>query len=108
VENIGNLIPFFAILLGISIPITAIRLKHKEKLEQIRMASGGNNNGVRDSAHIAQQDAKIELLEDRLVVLERIVTDRSYELAHQIEALRDNVGVPLGLDRQPATSNKEH
>lgn len=101
-ENIGNLIPFFAILLGISIPITAIKLKHKEKLEQIRMASGGNN----DSARIAQQDAKIEVLEDRLAVLERIVTDRSYDLAHQIEALRDSSGVALPQTRATAGNFK--
>lgn len=29
-------------------------------------------------------------IEQRLQVLERIVTDRGYDVAHQIEALRDN------------------
>lgn len=32
---------------------------------------------------------RLEASEDRLAVLERIVTDRSYDLASQIEALRD-------------------
>ena len=32
---------------------------------------------------------RLEASEDRLAVLERIVTDRSYHLAGQIEALRD-------------------
>jgi hypothetical protein len=43
-------------------------------------------------------------LEDRVRVLERIVTDKGYDVATQIEALRDqrNVeehssGVPLGI-----------
>lgn len=101
-ENIGNLIPFFAILLGISIPITAIKSKHKEKLEQIRLAAGGDTG----SARIAQQDAKIEMLEDRLAVLERIVTDRSYDLAHQIEALRDSNGIALPQPRETAGNLK--
>jgi len=40
-------------------------------------------------------------------VLERIVTDRGYDIATQIEALRDQrrvddegAGVPLGLDKK--------
>ena len=43
-------------------------------------------------------------LEDRVQVLERIVTDRGYDIATQIEALRDTravvdeAGVPLGLE----------
>ncbi|OJW69853.1 MAG: hypothetical protein BGO57_09860 [Sphingomonadales bacterium 63-6] len=32
---------------------------------------------------------RLEASEDRLAVLERIVTDRSYNLANEIEALRD-------------------
>jgi hypothetical protein len=96
----GVLIPIVAIMMGISIPITAIKLKHREKIEQMRLAAGGNGNF--DSARAAQQDAKIELLEDRIAVLERIVTDRGYGLASEIEALRDartDNGVPLEMGR---------
>jgi hypothetical protein len=32
---------------------------------------------------------QVETMQDRLIVLERIVTDRGYGLAHEIEALRD-------------------
>ena len=32
---------------------------------------------------------RVEKLEDRLIVLEKIVTDGSYNLANEIEALRD-------------------
>lgn len=95
----GILIPLAGIVMGISIPLTAIKLKHREKIEQMRLAAGGNH----DSARAAQQDAKIELLEDRIAVLERIVTDRGYDLASQIEALRDartDNGVPLEMGRQ--------
>jgi hypothetical protein len=32
---------------------------------------------------------QVETMQDRLIVLEKIVTDRGYTLAHEIEALRD-------------------
>jgi hypothetical protein len=32
---------------------------------------------------------QVETMQDRLIVLEKIVTDRGYSLAHEIEALRD-------------------
>jgi len=47
---------------------------------------------------------KIDAMQDRLVVLEKIVTDRGYTLAQEIEALRDvrtadqGAGVPLGIE----------
>lgn len=44
---------------------------------------------------------KVDAMQDRLVVLEKIVTDRGYSLAAEIEALRDDSGVPL------APANKE-
>jgi hypothetical protein len=37
----------------------------------------------------APADDRAELLEDRVRVLERIATDRGQDIAHQIEALRD-------------------
>ena len=58
----------------------------------------------------ARNRANVERLEDRVQVLERIVTDRGYDIATQIEALRDTrrvdandlggAGVPLGLERK--------
>ena len=35
----------------------------------------------------------LESVEDRLIVLEKIITDRGYDLANQIEALRDRPSV---------------
>jgi hypothetical protein len=79
--------------MGISIPLTAIKLKHREKIEQMRLAAGGDHGGARS----VQQDAKIELLEDRIAVLERIVTDKGYDVATQIEALRHDHRVDADL-----------
>ena len=101
------LIPMMGIIMGVSIPLTAIKLRHREKIEQMRLAAAAPRPV--DSRLLAERDARIEQLEDRLAVLERIVTDRSYDLAHQIEALRDAplaTGLPLGLDRRPATATR--
>lgn len=49
---------------------------------------------------------KVEAMQDRLVVLEKIVTDRGYSLAQEIEALREvrtadhGTGVPLGIEKK--------
>ena len=94
--DLAFLIPVVAIIMGISIPITAIKLKHKEKIEQMRLAASGN----RDDGHAARQDARIDELQDRVRVLERIVTDSGYTLASEIEALRDHR--PVAAPRETA------
>ncbi len=49
---------------------------------------------------------KLDAMQDRMIVLEKIVTDRGYSLAEEIEALRDNrcsddnSGVPLSLGKK--------
>jgi hypothetical protein len=96
--ELGFLIPIMGIIMGVSIPITAIKLKHREKIEAMRLAASGN----RDSGHAARQDARIDELQDRVAVLERIVTDGGYDLAHKIEALRDARPVETRLEaREP-------
>lgn len=55
--------------------------KHQSKLAELQ---------VRDTAETAAQYAsRNQELEDRVRVLERIVTDKGYDVATQIEALRD-------------------
>jgi hypothetical protein len=92
--ELGFLIPIVAIMMGISIPITAIKLKHRERIEQMRLAAGGTS----DNGAVSRQEARIELLEDRVRVLERIVTDGGYDLAHKIEALRDERSIDRPLE----------
>ena len=99
--DLAFLIPIMGIIMGVSIPITAIKLKHREKIEQMRLAAAGN----RDSGYTAQQDARIEELEDRVRVLERIVTDGGYDLAHKIQALREDRSLDARLDA-PVTREK--
>ena len=43
---------------------------------------------------------KLDAMQDRMIVLEKIVTDRGYSLSEEIEALRDRdsgSGVPLDI-----------
>ena len=83
--ELGFLIPIMAIIMGVSIPITAIKLKHRERIEQMRLAAKGTD----DAGLAERQGPRIDELEERVRVLERIVTDGGYDLAHKIEALRD-------------------
>lgn len=91
--------------LALLIPILALAIgflgtwtNHKEKLAKIQAKAL-----VEDTAEKAAQYAShVQALEDRVRVLERIVTDRGYDVATQIEALRDQrrveddgAGVPL-------------
>jgi hypothetical protein len=79
----------FAVLfpiMGMSIPITAIVMKHRQKIEEMRLDAGMRRS---DDVLSARQDGRIEMLEDRVQVLERIITDQGYGVAAQIEALRD-------------------
>lgn len=92
--DLGVLIPIMGIVMGVSIPITAIKLRHKERIEQMRLAAATSGN--RDSGTNDRQAARIEELEDRMAVLERIITDSGVSVAAQIEALRDrDVAVDL-------------
>jgi hypothetical protein len=51
---------------------------------------------------------KLDTMQDRMIVLEKIVTDRGYSLSEEIEALRDtpartsraDTGVPLNIDKK--------
>jgi hypothetical protein len=94
---IGVFIPIFAML----IPIVAIWTKHQQKMAEM----GARGPAFDDSAFRAQAD-KVKALEERVKVLERIVTDgnQGTALAAQIEALRDtgrdDSGVPLAFEKE--------
>lgn len=72
-------------MLALSIPIVAITTRHKRKMTELEVrkleaeAALGKGTG----------NDRTEWLEDRVKVLERIVTDKGTNLAAEIEALRD-------------------
>ena len=85
-------------IIGVMIPIVAIWAKHQQKMAEIQ--SDKTADATAEKA--AQYASQVQRLEDRVAVLERIVTDRGYDVATQIEALRDtretdaaNAGIPL-------------
>ena len=85
----------FIMVLGI------VWITKKSKLEEKRLEAAAGASAEK----AAQYASNIQQLEDRVQVLERIVTDRGYDVATQIEALRDtkrieNEGSGVPLDMQ--------
>ena len=97
-DIIGSMIPIFGIMCG----MLAIWTRHQRKIAEMNVQSTAENTAER----AAQYASKVQQLEDRVRVLERIVTDRGYDIATQIEALRDQrrvdegAGVPLNVSRE--------
>lgn len=77
----GEYVAVFAIAMVFSIPILAIWTKHRKEVMQMQ--------AQQTAEKAAQYVASNKDLEDRVRVLERIVTDGGYDVATQIEALRD-------------------
>ena len=97
----GELIPIIAIIFGCTIPMVAIWAKHKQKIAEMTVSTTAEQTAEK----AAQYASQVQKLEDRVRVLERIVTDKGYDVASQIEALRDTrqveetgSGVPLNMD----------
>ncbi|MGB3795281.1 MAG: hypothetical protein WA957_03150 [Alteraurantiacibacter sp.] len=79
-------------MIGVSIPVIAIWTSHQRKLAEMQISSTATNTAEK----AAQYASNIQQLEDRVRVLERIVTDKGYDVATQIEALRDQRSVDEG------------
>ena len=101
--TLGVLIPIIAIVMGCSIGMVSVWTKHKQKIAELQI----NTTADATAEKAAQYASKVQQLEDRVQVLERIVTDRGYDVATQIEALRDtrqvedrDVGVPLNISKK--------
>jgi hypothetical protein len=92
----GELIPIVAILMVFGVPMLAIWTKHRKEVMQMELQATAEK--------AAQYAASNKELEDRVRVLERIVTDGGYDVATQIEALRDTRRVEEQLEdrREPS------
>ena len=92
--DLGVLIPIFAL----AIPIVAIWTRHQQKMAEL----GQLPQQAGDSRETRQLAGRVQELEERIRVLERIVTDnnRGTDLAREIEALRDDAGVPLAIEKE--------
>lgn len=69
------------VICGVAYEAYRVTLKHREK-----MASALNAQAAEKAAQYA---AQTERLEQRVRVLERVITDRGITVADEIEALRD-------------------
>lgn len=90
--------------LGILIPLAPFIMvgfivwsRHQTKLAEMQLKGAT----VESAEKAAQYATQIRELEERVRVLERIVTDRGYDISAQIEALRDTKRVETtGLARK--------
>lgn len=79
--TLALMIPILVML----IPIVAIWTKHQQKMAELQV----ERTAKLSAEKAAQYSATSQALEERVRVLERIVTDKGYDVATQIEALRD-------------------
>ena len=85
-----------------------IRAKHGYPLEDEwggKTEKTDNAETTRLKAENRDLNEKLDAMQDRMIVLEKIVTDRGYSLSEEIEALRDtpdrsDSGVPLNLEKK--------
>ncbi|PNU02301.1 hypothetical protein [Novosphingobium guangzhouense] len=87
--HFAELIPIVAL----SIPLMAIWTRHQRKMAQLQVDSTAEK-----AALYATSNAQ---LEERVRVLERIITDGGYDTALQIEALRDTRSVEAARSPEP-------
>ena len=85
-----GIVALFIPIIALSIPFFAIWTKHKQKIAEMQIQATAEK--------AAQYATNNTQLEDRVRVLERIVTDKGYDVASQIEALRDARKVEALID----------
>ena len=78
-------IAVFIPIIALMIPIVAIWTKHQQKIAEMQVHTTADATAEK----AAQYASKITALEDRVRVLERIVTDKGIDVADEIEKLRD-------------------
>jgi len=88
--DLGILVPLAPFLMVVGI----VWVKSHARLEEKRIAATAENSAEK----AAQYASRITEMEDRVRVLERIVTDGGYNVASQIEALRDTRRVEARLE----------
>jgi hypothetical protein len=88
--ELGILVPLAPFLMVVGI----VWVRSHARLEEKRIAATAENSAEK----AAQYASRISEMEDRIRVLERIVTDGGYDVASQIEALRDTRRVEQQLE----------
>lgn len=97
--TLALLIPLAPFILG----GIAIWTKHQRKIAEMHMDATAGLSAEK----AAQYAAQTQQLEERVRVLERIVTDKGYDVAAQIEALRDTARVEQILEDRRMVSRTD-
>lgn len=99
----GEIIGLVAVSAPFLMVVAIVWLGSQKKLEEKRIEATASQSAEK----AAQYATQIQQLNERVQVLERIVTDRGYDVATQIEALRDvreveqpQSGVPLDISKK--------
>ncbi len=99
----GDLIGLVAVSAPFLMVFGIVWIGKQQKLEEKRIAATAEAS----SEKAAQYASHVQELETRVRVLERIVTDKGYDVASQIEALRDtrsvedrSSGVQMNFDQK--------
>jgi uncharacterized protein with GYD domain len=96
-----DILPFMIPILGISLGFFAVWTHHQQKMIRLRIQE---LTATKDARGIAPEQAReVRELQERVRVLERIVTDGGYDLAHKIEALRDERSLPASIEARAET-----
>jgi hypothetical protein len=98
----GELVPIIGTLAPFLMVIGIVWVRSHTKLEEKRIAMTAESSAEK----AAQYSSRIAEMEDRIRVLERIVTDKGYDTATQIEALRDQRRVDEMLDAPKSERSK--
>ena len=97
----------FAIpILGILLGFFGVWTAHKQKLAKLEIEAR-KHSAAGQGALTAQHVEQMREMQERLRVLERIVTDGSYDVAQQIEALRDQRSADSGIGPRAVSETKE-
>lgn len=88
-EFLGGLTGLLAVSAPFLMVLGIVWITSQKKLEEKRISATAESSAEK----AAQYASHTKELEQRVQVLERIVTDRGYDIATQIEALRDTQNV---------------
>ena len=78
---------FLIPIMGIGLGFFGVWTAHRQKMVKLQIQAAEASKGARGQA--PEQAREVRELQERVRVLERIVTDGGYDLASKIEALRD-------------------
>ncbi len=96
-----DLLEFILVVTPFAAGIGLIWYAVRRKIKNLRAELAAHSTNTTAERYASEKSE----MEERIRVLERIVTDRGYDVATQIEALRDAPDAQRLLDQRKATDN---